>query len=97
MRFPTPCADCRTVTLPLEYGERCEWYMLNDQLWDQIAPEDPGGMTFFLCIGCAETRLGRHLTAADFKDCPLNDLNTCDTMRYAFSWRTERLTNRLTT
>jgi len=39
-----------------------------------------------LCIGCLEERLGRHLTADDFMDVPLNDLsipNTSSRLRAA--------------
>lgn len=45
-----------------------------------------------LCIGCLEKRIGRTLTACDFTDCPVNDLNDPH-----WADRSKRLLNRLTT
>jgi hypothetical protein len=50
-------------------GKPGEYYMLKDEVWAQAGMEPQG----FLCIGCLETRLGRELTAADFKDARINE------------------------
>lgn len=84
-----PCADCGVETLPTDEG-RAEFYMIHDRLWDSIM-DGPG----WLCVGCAEARLGRRLVAADFTDAPINDALTYDTPRYAWSYRTARLQDRL--
>lgn len=97
----TLCRDCGVETWSTEWGVRCEVYMLKDDLWKQLAPDDPRfaeppqGMNFFLCVGCAEQRLGRRLVAGDFSDARMNDLSICDTERWAWSWRSNRLINRL--
>jgi hypothetical protein len=41
--------------------------MLRDELWATIAKPEA-----FLCLGCIEKRLGRHLTQADLKVCAGN-------------------------
>lgn len=87
----TPCHDCGINTLPLNYPDRAEYYMVTKTIW-----EAHGCERGFLCIGCLETRLGRMLTAADFTDCKVNDLAISDTERYAWSFRTPRLVARLT-
>ena len=53
------CVDCEADTID-------ENYMVHDGVWP-IAKD--GGM---LCVGCLEQRIGRELTARDFRDCPLN-------------------------
>jgi hypothetical protein len=94
---PTPCRDgtychdCGVDTLPVDWGYRAEWYMVTQEVWDVAGLPGRG----FLCIGCMENRLGRQLVASDFTDCPINDLHTADTQRYAWSYRTPRLTSRL--
>jgi hypothetical protein len=45
--------------------------MVHDAVWKAAGMEPYGGV---LCIGCLEERLGRHLTADDFMDVPLNNL-----------------------
>jgi hypothetical protein len=88
----TLCLDCQVDTLPVT-TERAEWYVVTDEVWEAA------GMARFdgcLCIGCLEGRLGRELTADDFSDAPLNDLSRTDMPRYAFSYRTPRLVDRLT-
>jgi hypothetical protein len=67
--------------------------MATHEIWQQAGMTPDGG---FLCIGCLEGRLGREMTAADFLDCPLNDPSITDLNRYAWSWRTPRLLDRLT-
>jgi hypothetical protein len=86
----SPCADCGVDTLPTD-GPRAEYYVVTKEVWEAAGMPHAG----FLCIGCLESRLGRLLCAADFTDCPLNDPATVDVMRYAWSWRTPRLTDRL--
>lgn len=88
--------DCHADVLPASYGQRAEWYMVKDPLWRAAGMTDePGSMCDFLCIGCIEARLGRELYADDFIDCPVNDLSISDIPRYAFSYRTPRMINRL--
>jgi hypothetical protein len=61
-----PCADCDLQTLPRDEnghprnGE-CEYFRLPNLLWNSIA-----GDARFLCVGCAEQRLGRRLVWQDF-------------------------------
>ena len=84
-----PCHDCGVETLPLD-DRRSEWYMVKNEVWKKC------GMTEgYLCIGCLEGRLGRALTATDFTDAPVNGLEKTELMRYAWSWRSRRLTERL--
>jgi hypothetical protein len=85
-----PCHDCGINTLPLAQPDRAEYYMVQHAIWDEFGP-DKG----YMCIGCLETRMGRKLNSADFLDVPVNDLAISDTERYAWSWRTPRLINRL--
>lgn len=87
----TECVDCGRETLPVD-DRRAEWYIVQPCLWAQAGMAYDGGC---LCIGCLETRIGRRLNADDFTDILVNDLQTCETMRYAWSWRTPRLINRL--
>ena len=61
------CLDCGQDTRKMG-----EYYSLKDRVWACIHPTLNG----MLCIGCAEKRLGRNLTPADFKLCPLNDPST---------------------
>lgn len=89
MENDTRCRACRTETLPVD-ERRAEFYMVTKELWTQFGAE-----TGYLCIGCLEQRLGRELNAADFTDCEINDVNVADTDRYAWSYRTPRLTSRL--
>jgi hypothetical protein len=57
------CLDCRIDTDAIS-----EYYMLHDEIWEQIQPDKDG----HLCIACVEQRLGRELVAADFTDLPVN-------------------------
>jgi hypothetical protein len=87
------CIDCGTDTLPIEWGPRAEYFIVTDEIWAAAGMTKTGGC---LCIGCLEARIGRQLTASDFPaDIPLNDLSIADVMRYAWSWRTPRLVERL--
>jgi hypothetical protein len=58
------CLDCGVDTNALD-----EYYLLHDDLWEQLHPDKDGN----LCIGCVEQRLGRHLNASDFTDLPINN------------------------
>ncbi len=63
-----PCKDCNVDTF-----ETNEWYMVTDEIWKKIAPEDQHKTDYFLCVGCIETRLGRQLVRQDFPmDIPVN-------------------------
>jgi hypothetical protein len=90
----TTCIDCGVDTLPTGWDARAEYYMVHDHVWGAA------GMTLLrgcLCIGCLEHRIGRQLTAADFDpDVPINDPSIADDDK-AWTWRTPRLTARLTT
>ena len=85
-----PCLDCGSYTWNL-HG-KSEWYMVHDRIWQEAgAPTRPvmdrRTPGFYLCIGCLETRIGRHLTPADFPDYPVNDPSPLNT---------DRLNDRLT-
>ena len=90
-----PCADCAVdtlITVLKGHGDaRAEFYMVHDHVW-----EFAGLDSSCLCIGCLEARLGRQLHSGDFTSAPVNDLAISDTRRYAWSWRSSRLVNRLT-
>ena len=88
------CADCGVDVCPVDGDDRAEFFMVYDDVWAAAGITPDGG---YLCVGCIETRLGRHLDTDDFTNVPMNDLGTADTYRYAWSWRTPRLVNRLTT
>ncbi|PVA39734.1 Uncharacterised protein [Mycobacteroides abscessus subsp. abscessus] len=62
------CADCGVDTDNVDGQGHDEYYMLHRDLWLEINPNDAG----HLCIGCAESRLGRRLTRTDFTDAPVN-------------------------
>ena len=57
----TYCRDCAADVV--EVGE---YYAVHDHVW----PVEPDGGV--LCIGCLEARIGRRLSARDFKDLPIN-------------------------
>lgn len=66
----TLCRDCGTDTF-VALGEYS--YMVTSPVWKAACPEENGDGTLFLCVACLERRLGRELTAEDFKsDVPLN-------------------------
>jgi hypothetical protein len=71
------CADCGLATITAG-----EWYMVGNGVWDEawLGRREPGWRHVpfceILCIGCLEARLGRTLTAHDFTDAPVNDLNS---------------------
>jgi hypothetical protein len=75
------CRGCGADTLQDEY------YMVHDAVWTgEAGMASEGGM---LCIGCLETRIGRRLVPADFKDAPINTDEDHD-------WaRSDRLLDRL--
>ncbi len=89
---PAWCVDCRANTTPCtvmrRWGQRAcpahhgwEIYMIADAVW--AAADGPARPHGFLCVGCLERRLGRELTAADFKDVSLNTRSVCDSPRLA--------------
>ena len=59
-----------------------EYFMVHRKIWDQY-----GAKNGMLCVGCLESRMGRELVPADFRNCEVNT----DTNRS----RSERLNNRL--
>jgi hypothetical protein len=79
----THCHDCDINAWNQWDAEQQAWahedFYVNVDLWDAVCPDDthttghfPDGTywrngTFVLCIGCFEKRLGRKLTAEDFK------------------------------
>ena len=81
----SPCASCQVDT---QGDGTNEFYMVTDDVWNAVAPDDPHHMDLFLCIGCLEERLGRRLTSYDFTDAPLNAMGLVGS--------TERLVDRLT-
>jgi len=87
-----PCRDCGIETLAEEWGEHSEYYMVHDAVWAQAGMAPGGG---YLCVGCLEQRLGRRLNPGDFPAVPLNDPGLPSTPRFAWSYRTPRLQERL--
>jgi hypothetical protein len=67
----TQCHDCGTETLSPEPGVPTEYYMVHDRLWQAARAPSRG----YLCVGCLEHRLGRHLHRGDFPPIPLNDIS----------------------
>jgi hypothetical protein len=54
--------------------------MIHDEIWEKLdMPAETGG--HYLCIGCAESRLGRELTSEDFSPAWINRPALCDTPR----------------
>jgi hypothetical protein len=89
---PTDCVDCGIDTCPLGWDGEAEFYKVHDAVWAEVGMVSNGGM---LCVGCIEQRLGRRLTPDDFTDAPINDPELYR-IHYAWSWRTQRLQDRLT-
>jgi hypothetical protein len=58
------CMDCHIATINIGHD-----YMLHDDLWLSIHPEDDGK----LCLFCVEKRLGRPVTKEDFGNVPINE------------------------
>jgi hypothetical protein len=61
------CNDCGMSTTPKTRlgkirARSWEWYMVHAHIWAQAGMTDG-----FLCIGCLERRLGRHLKPDDFR------------------------------
>jgi hypothetical protein len=81
------CDDCNVCVICKNPDHDAEHYVVHNELW-------PEGVRV-LCVGCLETRLGRQLVADDFTDCPLNDPKVKYGGRYAWTWRSERLQDRL--
>ena len=75
----TWCAICDVNVMKVG-----EYYSVTNDLWKRY-----GVGRGMLCIGCLEERMGRDLTAADFADVPVNDLN--------FPGHSDRLRSRLST
>lgn len=86
------CHDCGIAVLSRS-GNRCEWYMVHDRIWAEATGGEP--TIKYLCIGDLEKRLGRKLRRADFTPAKVNNLGSRNG-RYAWSWRTHRLLDRLT-
>jgi hypothetical protein len=59
------------TTVPVEYDEHCEVYMVRASVWKAAGIEEMGGC---LCIGCLEQRLGRNLRPKDFPRHPFNSM-----------------------
>jgi len=64
------CSDCNLALLMRSNGlfsqdwPNSEWLMLNDHVW---ATAQRKSTCRFLCVGCTEERLGRRLSAFDFR------------------------------
>lgn len=72
-RLKAPCRDCRVDTLDMPGNSGgdylSEYYMVHDDVWAQAGMASDGG---WLCIGCLQRRLARHLTGRDLTGCQLN-------------------------
>jgi hypothetical protein len=91
-RHSTRCVDCRAETVSTRPGVPTEYYRVRNELWKAAGMDEYGGC---LCIGCLEIRIGRRLQAADFADVEINNLAICNVERFAWSWRSDRLIDRL--
>jgi hypothetical protein len=78
--------------LSAEPGVPTEYYMIKDSLWRKVGMKPNGGC---LCVGCIESRLGRKLKAKDFTSVMMNDIGIFR-VDYSWSWRSDRLINRMT-
>jgi hypothetical protein len=78
-----PCHDCEVDT-----NEAGEYYMLNNDLWARLAPLPDG--RGYLCIGCAERRLGRRITPLDFSDAPINQPDKSERLLDRLGYRNVR-------
>lgn len=65
------CADCHdnlaifpTSFLSVASGWFANWFMVKDRVWRRGQLK---GKCRFLCVGCLEHRIGRKLSAADFR------------------------------
>ena len=79
------CLDCEADTFVLK-----DWYMVRDELWQQVITTKDLATRKFLCILCLEKRLGRKLCLADFMDSACAKINQPDPRRMS-----ERLLDRL--
>ena len=77
--MPAICVDCKKDTAPKKGNG--EWYMVHDEVWASAGPmeRDPRsvciGLPGYLCIGCLERRLDRHLVPEDFTSAPINEID----------------------
>lgn len=67
-RWRLVVSDWRCLDCGIDTDALCEYYMIHDEIWEQIHPKNDGS----LCIACVERRLGRELVATDFTDLPIN-------------------------
>lgn len=82
---PNACDDCQVDVTPHdEYGRAVErgweWYMVLPAVWQAASNEDEPR---YLCIGCLEERLGRHLVARDFSNLGINESGRLASARLA--------------
>lgn len=49
-----------------------DYYMVKDEIWNEICANDYVSPTHVLCRHCAEEILGREFTDDDFIDAPIN-------------------------
>jgi hypothetical protein len=59
------CSDCNSALMIRGFFDDWDgdWYMVKDRVWHAATPDK----VRFLCVGCLENRLGRRLSAKDFK------------------------------
>jgi hypothetical protein len=99
-QMETACDDCGTDTLSTEPGVPTEYYMVHDRVWQAAGmptrPPSGAAGTGLLCIGCLEHRLGRRLHRRDFTGAPISNTTVKPALRYAWSYRSDRLRARLT-
>lgn len=60
------CVDCMLDTSPVGLDQ---YYMVNDEVWEQSGIGKSEGM---LCLPCLEARIGRNLEASDFTNIEMN-------------------------
>lgn len=49
-----------------------DYFMLKDEIWDEVCDNDYVSKTEILCKDCTEYWLGRKLTPEDYLDAPVN-------------------------
>lgn len=52
-----------------------DYFMVKNEIWDEICNNDYISKTSVLCKTCAEKILGRKFKKSDYLDIPMNDIN----------------------
>ena len=55
------------------YKNKEDYFMLKDEVWEEVCNNDYIAQTHILCKRCTEHFLGRNLTKEDYTKAPVND------------------------